>query len=299
MGCWNSTCILSNLSISAGQRVVVFPIWRNQLCLFPIRGEYNDYGALENVDPHPLQDFLFDRLESLRIPIDGQESFVDECKSAGEKVKEMESEDPSSKELLKASVQLYRRRAVAIDRQEKYTSLEDLVDDMERQDVRGDKIMLYDGFDQTFSGITFCMVLETVWDQVRDLYINDTSRHWYGHPHKSLDEHVEKFKADLIKHGESEVITDMVFMRIQNELNSRFNDFTKIVELNEKNYDAQLFDAHIDRSKEMSEFSGVLSYMRKSLVSDPMAGSQSDNHQFMEQAYQIFKSALSIPYESE
>lgn len=56
MGCWNSTCILSNLSISYGQCVVLFPLWEGHLVLFPMRGTYNDYGSIEKVDAHPLQE---------------------------------------------------------------------------------------------------------------------------------------------------------------------------------------------------------------------------------------------------
>jgi len=62
MGCWNQTCVVSNLHITAGQKVAMFllvqnhhesegfyyPDVLNKLCPFPFYGEYDDYGAAEN-----------------------------------------------------------------------------------------------------------------------------------------------------------------------------------------------------------------------------------------------------------
>jgi len=66
MGCWNGTCLLSNLPIRAGQRAVAYVIQYNEygnktiansgVCYsheyakpisLPIRGEYDDYGGIE------------------------------------------------------------------------------------------------------------------------------------------------------------------------------------------------------------------------------------------------------------
>jgi hypothetical protein len=60
MGCWNKTCGLSNLQITAGTPVYVFVLERNSTydgcyatglyrpSLFPFVSEYNDYGGGEN-----------------------------------------------------------------------------------------------------------------------------------------------------------------------------------------------------------------------------------------------------------
>ena len=60
MGCWNKTCGLSNLHITAGTPVYVFVLERNKTydacyatglyrpSLFPFVSEYNDYGGGEN-----------------------------------------------------------------------------------------------------------------------------------------------------------------------------------------------------------------------------------------------------------
>lgn len=65
MGCWNATCSVSNLPIFAGEKVVLIPLVKTlpkpvyNCCYpidnfspfsFPIIGEYNDYGGIENVN---------------------------------------------------------------------------------------------------------------------------------------------------------------------------------------------------------------------------------------------------------
>jgi len=67
MGSWNETCLLSNLPIVAGDRVVWMPLIQDGLesvpehesygafhpFFFSIRGVYNDYGSLEEIDDTP------------------------------------------------------------------------------------------------------------------------------------------------------------------------------------------------------------------------------------------------------
>ena len=62
MGCWNQTCVVSNLHITYNQEVAIFllvqnhhesvgfhyPDVLNKLCPFPFYGKYNDYGAAED-----------------------------------------------------------------------------------------------------------------------------------------------------------------------------------------------------------------------------------------------------------
>lgn len=61
MGCWNGTCMISNLHVTAGQEVIVFMLAKTGYtdnfcyehshytpCPIPFYGEYNDYGAVEN-----------------------------------------------------------------------------------------------------------------------------------------------------------------------------------------------------------------------------------------------------------
>ena len=75
MGCWNHTCAISNLHISAGQRVAVFLIAQNRdtdsycytnsmydPCPVPFYGNYDDYGGVEDCEGYGLPILL----ESLR-----------------------------------------------------------------------------------------------------------------------------------------------------------------------------------------------------------------------------------------
>ena len=71
MGCWNGTCGITNLPIMYGERIVTFvcenkrfnhrPCYSTTLAepIFThIRGEYNDYGSIENIDPNKNNDLL-------------------------------------------------------------------------------------------------------------------------------------------------------------------------------------------------------------------------------------------------
>lgn len=65
MGCWNATCNISNLPICAGEKVVMIPLYKStestsfNTCYpwdnfvpfaFPLIGDYDDYGGIENVE---------------------------------------------------------------------------------------------------------------------------------------------------------------------------------------------------------------------------------------------------------
>jgi hypothetical protein len=63
MGCWNGTCVISGLAIRAGEQAVALPVTYDEHgtagIFFPIFGEYNDYGSLENVQSNrPLEQLL-------------------------------------------------------------------------------------------------------------------------------------------------------------------------------------------------------------------------------------------------
>lgn len=80
MGCWNGTCLLSNLPIYAGDEVVFFTLKRRRAkidaaedghcyvddfyepLIYPVVGEYDDYGCIENVkeDFSLIEDYFKD-----------------------------------------------------------------------------------------------------------------------------------------------------------------------------------------------------------------------------------------------
>ena len=80
MGCWNATCNVTNLPICVGEKVVLIPLAKvKDDCDFnacyptdvfvpfalPLIGEYDDYGAIENIQTtdenkkHLLNDFNY------------------------------------------------------------------------------------------------------------------------------------------------------------------------------------------------------------------------------------------------
>jgi hypothetical protein len=83
MGCWNGTCLISNLPIYAGDKVVFFILRRKrgaelarveqghyyvddlyEPILYPIVGEYDDYGCIENVkEDFSLLEKYFENVE--------------------------------------------------------------------------------------------------------------------------------------------------------------------------------------------------------------------------------------------
>ncbi len=78
MGCWNETCMVSNLPICAGDRVVIIPIIENKsgdigvystdywAPFLPfVRGEYDDYGSIENAN-----DCVFEQIAKMFLPKD-------------------------------------------------------------------------------------------------------------------------------------------------------------------------------------------------------------------------------------
>lgn len=57
MGSWNGSCFFSGLSIDGGTAVIFPMMVKNNVmepALFPIYGEYNDYGGLQNVLETPI-----------------------------------------------------------------------------------------------------------------------------------------------------------------------------------------------------------------------------------------------------
>lgn len=89
MGCWNGTCGLSGLPITAGTEMYVFPIvesYRDSFCyssalyrpsVLPFRAEYDDYGAGENCSG-PGLDLLMTGIQERLVEMDlGENKYHD------------------------------------------------------------------------------------------------------------------------------------------------------------------------------------------------------------------------------
>jgi hypothetical protein len=81
MGCWNETCGLTQLPIIAGDRaVLLFLVPRNQpsdgifyhphdlykIIGLPLRGKYNDYGCIEDIDDTPASQAVLEYFQNMK-----------------------------------------------------------------------------------------------------------------------------------------------------------------------------------------------------------------------------------------
>ena len=81
MGCWNETCLISQLPILAGEDAYMFILAptiavdiEGPMCYpddryvpigFPICGKYDDYGGLEEVKSNPILENFFQSFDKL------------------------------------------------------------------------------------------------------------------------------------------------------------------------------------------------------------------------------------------
>lgn len=85
MGCWNETCGISQMPICAGDPVRMFLIVENRygdtgpaLCYnseiwkpfgLPLKGTYDEYGGLENIEEDALSDFLLETIKEMVVEV--------------------------------------------------------------------------------------------------------------------------------------------------------------------------------------------------------------------------------------
>lgn len=94
MGCWNGTCGLTQLPINCGNKVIVFPLkqtsyedlssvggalyYSNDIFTpisIPVIGEYNDYGALENIeDGEKVYEYFVSLIDDGKLTMDLKET---------------------------------------------------------------------------------------------------------------------------------------------------------------------------------------------------------------------------------
>lgn len=176
-------------------------------------------------------------------------------------------------------------------------------------------VSYYDIYEEKFKGIAFALVREEVWDKMVSLLDEDEASHKkYGMYFESLNEIVntkkttilndinEKFSdVDEVSESQeenataSELILNMKIMTANNILYGSVNDYTKIFHLNKKRITSpELFDPYMLAYKEKYALVILTSYLRITIESDPMKGSQFNNHRLMQRAYEIFKESISI-----
>lgn len=260
MGCWNGSCQASGLSIRHGQRIVVIPLIRQdrewKACWYPIRGEYNDYGSIENVD----ENFITDHITK---------QFLEEINKENGKIS------------------LGRRFDERFDK--KPTDIEDIVDILERETCIGNIVST-----KTFMGdetsLSYCMVLETVYDWM----VKNHNRAIEDWRRKFFKNSISKFKKAV--KASTEILNNNVSTKktIKN-YKSLFGigDSYNLLDRLEEYYsyaggigfpigeiNAENVDEYIKIMIEFKSFLTAFNKLRISFTPPAMAGHQDDNSEF-------------------
>src|SRR5271170_5879286 len=85
MGCWNETCGISQMPIEGGDKVRMFLIVENEWAGeavahsystdlwktlgLPLRGTYDEYGRIENIEEDDLSDLLLSSLKDIVVEV--------------------------------------------------------------------------------------------------------------------------------------------------------------------------------------------------------------------------------------
>lgn len=299
MGCWNATCLLSGLSITSRDRVVLFPFSDSgsKLCAIPFRGKYNDYGFIENVDDNPLHDLFIDSVNKMTIQKSEIKSYVND--SEYESVKEKRINELESKEKLTDDEQkeyvllLYDNcnKPVVITKtnNDKYT-LDTFLDEL------SNGIKYYYPFSNTFRPISFAFVLERVWDEMCALFnTSDVYEHiLYGKT--PIDVVNELKKLILTDYRLNSISLDMKYViKTTNRMlySTYLDDCTNIFHAdvsiisNEK-----VFNEYMKLYLDKYLLKTITTCMRKSIECEPYIGSQINNRILMNKVYSIFSNIL-------
>lgn len=134
MGCWNETCMITQLPITSGQKVALFILkkMRNRYVVssFAIKGEYNDYGQLE-------EDSI--ELDDEHIKILKQQDDFSEFNSVYEIINAIEREEINDYGLGFINLSVFNEMVKHIERTSSYKS--DIINN-EIIDLLGKEIML-------------------------------------------------------------------------------------------------------------------------------------------------------------
>lgn len=322
MGCWNSTCLLSGLSIKEGDRVILFPFTDhgNSLCMIPFRGTYDDYGCIENIDADPLHDLFLAEVNAMCIPYSDQKNYL---KKTPEEVANLKRIDELSKkstnntdteeekrEYLKLVVSRHKKIVLTRNSPEPFT-VQSLLNEIERGYVS-----YYAQYEDKFKPISFAMIREDVWDkmsaildepnEIREQYgmyfnpitdlISDKATNIYNDINERFDGVEDVSDAEEDTANATEILLKWKVRTANTKLyGSSVNDFTHIFHLsNAIIRDPVLFPAYMVSYAEKYALTILTAYMRITIEEDPKKGSQVENHRLMKRAYEIFQESVSI-----
>lgn len=133
MGCWNETCGISQMPITRGERIVLFPLRKNNKKFYgggfsnstdmytpisiPIKGEYNEYGGIVNVDRSSL--IVFNQIVPL-LELDKFEFKKEMPKTIEELILNIERKDIENMGFMMVHEEIFERMIEEIGKRKPY-----------------------------------------------------------------------------------------------------------------------------------------------------------------------------------
>lgn len=172
MGCWEGTCQVSGLSISRNTPVVVFPIvfmygkWTP--CWIPIHGKYNEVGSITAIECNFMTDRIVNDVltnskysENHDVVIDDDDNIIP---------------IPPSDCIFWIGKDITH----SIDNGKIPTTIEELLNVLEREGCRNDVISVKGGYKHEWCRLSLCMVRKDVYDWMLAQYDIDYDDRWNG-----------------------------------------------------------------------------------------------------------------------
>lgn len=320
MGSWNGSCFFSGLSIDSGTPAVIFPMMKKnnvlEPALFPIYGEYNDYGSLEGIADNAINLRVLELFkkygafnntpkkkeikESSLAKKELNEIFKDQSsdkKENMERIRELMNIVWGKKNDFKinyGSDWKYGMDSKKID------TVENLVRAMEREDCRENVLEVYLGSEKY--SLIFIMVHGAVWGAIKDYmkaepdYQKQDPAGEYGYSDCTGEECIadilSKLPIGLTQHRSfkpHEKIEDLYLAIDKNIYYGGYADTLPhhLIFENEELFEGLIsIGGPIDESLKNAfadswYFASALKKARRTLSSTAQAGSQADNQKFV------------------
>ena len=270
MGCWEGTCQVSGLSISRNTPVVVFPIvfmygkWTP--CWIPIHGKYNEGGSITDIESNFMTDRIVNDVLTNAKYSDNHDEVIDD-----DNIVPIPPND--------CNFWIGKQIKYSIDNGKIPTTIEELLNVLEREGCRGDVISVKGGYKHEWCRLSLCMVRKDVYDWMLSQYeIEYDANNWNGKDWALLRDYCNN---DINPDTELDILTNFELSKA----------ITKSHEFGEGEYALihpwNLTNPHklsLDDRKlwfklysEFYRFDVMFQRMRKSWGLSAQAGSQDDN----------------------
>lgn len=248
MGCWNGTCILSGLAIRASEEAVAIPVIQTQKgdlgTLFPIFGEYSDYGSLNSIKEDISTSLLVNTVNKkiLEGVPERKPSYTEEeharcielSKKARKDLTEEESDELPRLHLKIMGSQFETYEAIRIsdlrdaklkDECDVFKSTEDLLDALERGGLRSvvDLELNTFGVGSTWNTLTITLIHGEVWKALKQNILTDPGMFTiYGY---ELSEEL-KLKYSIRKKGYRDATGEEIFQLEMDKIKEQLGSVT-------------------------------------------------------------------------